>query len=47
VHLMDHTLGDIAISGNKTLDHTVLRIRIILVLLAGNIMAVVLSNFHG
>jgi hypothetical protein len=47
VHLMAHTLGDIAFLGNKILDHIVLRIPIILVLLVGNIMAEVLSNFHG
>ncbi len=47
MHLMVHTLGDIAILGNKTLDHIVLLIPIILVLLVGNIMAEVQSNFHG
>lgn len=44
---MDHTLGGIAISRNKTLDLIVPGILIIHVLLVSSIMAVVQFNFLG
>ena len=45
--LMVHTIGDIALSRNKILDLIVLQVPHIHVLMASNIMAEVLSSFHG